>query len=90
MTARWRVVVAAPARRDLNRVEPASAIFPVLAKLDAIAANPRRVGKPLRFAYEGSLVTRSGPFRVLYELDEEERLVKVTAIGHRSHVYRGR
>jgi len=31
---------------------------------------------------------RIGDYRVLYEVDESSKLVNVTAIGHRSDVYR--
>lgn len=33
---------------------------------------------------------RRGPYRVIYELVEDQRLVRVIAIGHRRDVYRRR
>lgn len=90
MSGEWRVELTAPARRDLDKIVPGSAAFAILETLTSIAAGPRRVGKPLRMGLEGHWVARRGPYRIVYRLDEEERLVRVTAIGHRSHIYRRR
>lgn len=85
----WRLVVAAPAVRDLGRL-PEKAAAAVLEGLRAISEQPRRVGKPLRFELEGLWSARRGPYRVVYRIDEEERLVTVVAVGHRADVYRQR
>jgi mRNA-degrading endonuclease RelE of RelBE toxin-antitoxin system len=87
--APWRVVVMAPARREFDRL-PISVAAAVLETLDAIANNPRRLGKPLMLEHEGRFSARRGPYRIIYELDEPEHLVRVVAIGHRRDVYRRR
>lgn len=87
--APWRVVVMAPARREFERL-PISVAAAVLETLDAIAENPRRLGKRLMLEHEGRFSARRGPYRIIYELDNDERLVRVVAIGHRRGVYRPR
>ena len=90
MSARsWRLVVAAPAARELERL-PEKAAAAIVESFQAIAADPRRVGKPLRFELEGLWSARRGPYRVIYRLDEGERVVSVVAVGHRADVYRRR
>ena len=86
---RWRLEVMAPARRQFDRlsIEVAAA---VLETLDAIAENPRRLGKPLMFEHEGRFSARRGPYRVIYKLVEDAKLVRVVAIGHRRDIYRRR
>lgn len=79
----------APARRQFDRL-PISIAAAVLETLDAIAENPRPLGKSLMLGHEGRFSARRGPYRVIYELDENERLVHVIAIGHRRDVYRRR
>jgi mRNA interferase RelE/StbE len=79
----------APARREFDRL-PIAVAAAVLETLGAIAENPRRLGKPLMLEHEGRYSARRGPYRVIYELDEDERLVRVIAIGHRRDVYRRR
>ena len=79
----------APARRQFDRL-PISIAVAVLETLDVIAENPRRLGKPLMLEHEGRFSARRGPYRVIYELGENERLVHVIAIGHCRDVYRRR
>jgi mRNA-degrading endonuclease RelE of RelBE toxin-antitoxin system len=78
-----------PARRQFDRL-PISVADAVLETLQAIAENPKRLGKRLLLEHEGRYSTRRGPYRIIYELDEAERLVRVIAIGHRRDVYRPR
>jgi mRNA interferase RelE/StbE len=85
----WRVVVMAPARRVFDRL-PISVAAAVLETLDAIAENPKRLGKRLMLEHEGRFSARRGPYRIIYELDEDDHLVRVVAIGHRRDVYRRR
>lgn len=56
-----------------------------------LLANPHRLGKRLLLPpYEGTWSARRGSYRVLYEIDEERRIVTVTAIEHRADAYRSR
>jgi mRNA interferase RelE/StbE len=85
----WRLVVAAPAARDLDAL-PEKAATAVVESFQAIAADPRRLGKPLRVELEGLWAARRGPYRVLYRIDDREQVVTVMAVGHRADVYRRR
>jgi mRNA interferase RelE/StbE len=79
----------APARRQLDRL-PVSVAAAVLETLGAIAANPRRLGKPLRFELEGCYSARRGPYRIVYRIDDATHTVSVLAVAHRADVYRPR
>ena len=79
----------APARRQFDRL-PISVAAAVLETLDAVAENPRRGSASPMLEHEGRFSARRGPYRVIYELDANERLVRVIAIGHRRDVYRRR
>jgi mRNA interferase RelE/StbE len=85
----WSLILAGPAGRDIERL-PAKYATAIIDLLPAIAANPQRLGKPLKFELEGRWAARRGPYRVIYELDEERRLVRVLAVAHRADVYRRR
>ncbi|HVW18565.1 MAG TPA: type II toxin-antitoxin system RelE/ParE family toxin [Solirubrobacteraceae bacterium] len=85
----WRLVVASPAARDVERL-PEKYATAVLALLPVIAANPHRLGKPLRFELEGLWSARRGPYRVIYAIDDAAHAVYVHAIDHRSNAYRRR
>jgi len=83
------VVVMPPARREFDHL-PIKVATAVLETLEAIAQNPRRLGKPLMLEHAGRFSARRGPYRIIYELDDEERVVRVVAIGHRRDLYRRR
>jgi mRNA interferase RelE/StbE len=85
----WDVLVAPPARRQIDRL-PMSIAAAVVETLGAIASNPRRLGKPLRFELEGYLSARRGPYRIIYRIDDATRSVTVVAVAHRAEVYRPR
>lgn len=84
----YRVIVAATARRDLQRVPPR--IVPAIIKFvfGDLADSPRRVGTPLRRELEGLHGARRGPYRILSRIDEAAGRVEVLRIDHRSDVYR--
>jgi mRNA interferase RelE/StbE len=85
----WDVRVMAPARRQLKRL-PVGVAAAALETLGAIASNPRRLGKPLRFELEGCFSARRGPYRIVYRIDEKSRTVLILAVAHRADIYRPR
>ncbi|HEY7951576.1 MAG TPA: type II toxin-antitoxin system RelE/ParE family toxin [Solirubrobacteraceae bacterium] len=87
--APWEVRVMGPARRQLDRL-PTAVAAAVLETFGAIASNPRRLGKPLRFELDGCWSARRGPYRVIYRIDDATRTVSVLAVGHRADIYRPR
>ncbi len=42
------------------------------------------------FEHGGRYSARRGPYRIIYEILDGERLVRVLAIGHRRDIYRRR
>jgi len=56
----------------------------------SLAANPHRVGKPLKLGLEGLHSARGGDYRVIYRIDDHRRHIDVVAIEHRSDIYRPR
>lgn len=85
----WGARVLPPERRQLDRL-PISAVAAVIETLGAIASNPRRLGKPLRFELEGYWSARRGPYRIVYRIDDDTRTISVVAVAHRADVYRPR
>lgn len=83
------MALAPTARRQLARL-PIAVVAAVVETLQAIEANPRRLGKPLMFEHEGRYAARRGPYRIIYELDDDHRVARIVAIGHRRDVYRSR
>ena len=84
----WELVVSASAERALARLPHKAAGAIVEFLLGPLVENPERVGHPLQRELQGLWSARRGPFRVVYELDESARSVRVLRIDHRADVYR--
>jgi mRNA interferase RelE/StbE len=79
---------AAPARRSLRRLPEKVATSVIELVYGPLAANPTRVGRPLRFELEGAYSAHRGDYRVVYRIDDRRHRVQILAIGHRADVYR--
>jgi mRNA-degrading endonuclease RelE of RelBE toxin-antitoxin system len=79
---------AGPARRALNRLPERVAAAAIELIYGALATDPHRVGRPLRFELEGLHSAHRGDFRVVDRIDDRQRRVDVVAIGHRADIYR--
>jgi mRNA-degrading endonuclease RelE of RelBE toxin-antitoxin system len=55
----------------------------------ALADNPHRVGRPLRFELEGRHSAHRGDYRVVYRIDERRGQVDILAIDQRRPVRTG-
>lgn len=78
------------ARRSLDRIPEKAATACIEFVYGALAENPQRFGRELRLELLGKRSARRGDFRVIYEIDDEQRVVTVIAIDHRSDAYRPR
>jgi len=78
----------AAARRALTRLPEKVAAAAVEFLYGSLAANPHRVGRPLRFELAGLHSARRGDYRVIYRIDAERHRVDVLAIEHRADIYR--
>jgi mRNA-degrading endonuclease RelE of RelBE toxin-antitoxin system len=89
---RYRLRVTGPAARALAGRLPekvAPAVYEFITTI--LLENPHRVGKPLLLPpFQGTWSARRGTYRVLYEIDDEDLVVTVTAIEHRGDAYRSR
>ena len=85
----YRVVLSAAAKRAIERDLPEAVAAAVVDFLyGALAADPYRVGKPLRLELEGYWSARRGQYRVIYSVHDDQVLVCVVPISHRADVYR--
>lgn len=85
----FEIILAAPAVRAIQSALPEAVAAAVVEFITGpLLQNPRRVGKPLRGELEGIHSARRGTYRVLYRIDDVERIVTVLRVGHRGSIYR--
>ena len=92
MTDAYQLATAPPARRALATLLPLDVATAAAEFITGpLLREPRRTGKPLSAELAGFYsACLAREWRVLYEIDETERVVIVLAIRHRSVVYRRR
>jgi len=83
----YRVLLERAAEKDLSRL--ASEIHArVIAAIQALARNPRPPGSRKLAGGKNDWRIRVGDYRVVYEIADEIRIVRVNRVRHRREVYR--
>jgi mRNA interferase RelE/StbE len=81
----YQVVILRSAQKSLARL-PKTAYERVRDATRALATDPRPSGSKKLVDRNGWRI-RAGDYRVIYEIDDSNRLVTILHIGHRSDAY---
>ena len=54
---------------------------------ERLTLDPIAYGKPLRYGLYGQRRLRVSDYRIIYIVDSQNKLVTITAIGHRKNIY---
>ena len=85
--ARYRVDLTRTAAKQLDEL-PGRDRRRVVAKIDALAQDPRPHGVEKLAGEEAAYRVRVGDYRIVYEIHDDVLRVIVIRIGHRREVYR--
>ena len=85
----YDVRLAPAAVRQLRKLEPAGRRR-VQAAIDLLAAEPRPPSARQLVGGAGEWRVRTGDFRIIYEIHDQQLLVLVIKVGHRRDVYERR
>lgn len=88
MTRRYRVVISATAALQIRKLD-ANVRGRLVARLDALARDPRPPGSVELKGAVGLRRIRVGDWRVVYQIHDAHLEVLVVRVGHRREVYRG-
>ncbi|HUG15523.1 MAG TPA: type II toxin-antitoxin system RelE/ParE family toxin [Thermomicrobiales bacterium] len=75
------------AARQLRSLPPQTRVR-VVARIDALAVDPRPPGCEKLQGSERHHRVRSGDYRIIYRIDDAELIVSIVHMGHRRDVYR--
>ena len=75
------------AERDLKKLS-ADKFHKIISYIQALAENPRPPGCRKITGSESDWRIRVGEFRIIYEVDDTAKIVRVMRIRHRREVYR--
>jgi mRNA interferase RelE/StbE len=74
-------------RKALRQTDP-KVRSDVLAKMRALAADPRPAGAEALQGHPPFLRVRAGDYRIIYAIDDQTHTVTVAMVGHRRDIYR--
>lgn len=83
----YAVLVAASARRELERLE-ARVARRIITRIEALGSNPRPAGCRKLHGVDNVWRIRVGDHRVIYSVHDDSRTVDVSVVRHRSDAYR--
>ena len=87
--ATYRIAFTPAAQRQLAALDPPTRRR-IARRIEALGAAPRPAGAEVLKGGEGELRIRVGDWRAIYSVQDDELLILVIKIGHRSDVYRAR
>ena len=83
----YRVLIERAAEKDLGRLS--SGIHDrIIVAIQTLARNPRPPGCRKLSGTKGAWRIRVGDYRVVYEIADEIRIVRINRVRHRREVYR--
>ena len=83
----YDVLLASQAERDLRRLPP-QVFRRIVAEIKGLASEPRPRGCRKLAGSENDYRVRVGDYRVLYEILDGPKEVRIYRVGHRREVYR--
>ncbi len=83
----YNVYLERAAENDLKRL-PASIFNRVILQIKSLAENPRPPGCHKITGSRRDWRIRIGDYRVIYEIDSKQKVVKVMRVRHRREAYR--
>jgi len=85
--AEYHVTFARSARKELESLD-AALIARIFPRIERLARNPRPVNS-IKVKGQGALWRiRVGDYRVIYSVDDRNRIVDIVAVRHRRDAYR--
>jgi mRNA interferase RelE/StbE len=85
VTVSYNVVLKRSAEKDLRNL-PKAELRKVVEKISSLAKVPRPSGC-VKLSGQEHYRLRQGDWRVIYGVDDTDRLVTVIKIGHRKEIY---
>ena len=76
------------AGKELEAIDSKTDRQKIIAKIQALAADPRPRGSEKLAGYSDRYRIRQGNYRVVYLIDDSAGTVTIFKIGHRREVYR--
>lgn len=86
--AAYKILIKPSAGKEIEAIAAKKDRQRIVARILALANEPRPVGCDKLAGAEGRYRVRQGQFRIVCAVDDASRTVEVVKVGHRREVYR--
>jgi len=84
--ARYKITIKKSAAKELEDIHKKD-LRKIVKRIQALAQNPRPPGSQ-KLSIREQYRIRQGDYRIIYSIDDENRIVDIFKIGHRREIYR--
>ncbi|MFZ1058531.1 MAG: type II toxin-antitoxin system RelE/ParE family toxin [Candidatus Rokuibacteriota bacterium] len=86
--ARYRILIKTSAAKEIEAVDQKKDRQRIVTRIQSLAENPRPPNCEKLSGQGNKYRVREGHYRVVYSIEDKDRLVYVVKVGHRKDVYR--
>ena len=86
--AGYRLLVKPSAIKEIEAIGTKRDRQRIVSRIQSIAADPRPAGCEKLAGPANLFRVRQGEYRVVYLVDDAERIIEVIKVGHRREIYR--
>ena len=86
--AGYKIFLKASAAREIDAVDSKVDRRRIVARIAALAENPRSPQTEKLAGYDDRYRIRSGQYRIVYFIDDAQGQVTIFKVGHRRDIYR--
>ena len=86
--ARFRILIKRSAAKEIEAISRKKDRQRIVRRIGQLAEDPRPPGCQKLSGLDRYRI-RQGPYRIVYNIEDDRLIVYVVKVGHRSEVYRG-
>ena len=86
--AGYKILVGKRAERGLESIKDNTILRRLIRKIDELANNPRQLGVRKITGSDIDYRIRMGDYRIIYQINDAQKVVEIIGIGHRKEIYK--
>jgi len=84
--AKYKITIKKSAAKELEDI-PKKDLRKIVKRIQSLAHNPRPAGCQ-KLSGQSRFRIRQGDYRIVYSIEDKDRVVDIVKIGHRREIYR--
>ena len=86
--AGYKITIKSSAAKDLKTISDKKKLIRIIAEVKKLGDEPRPYGYEKLSGRTNLYRVRQGEYRIIYSIDDSQRLIDIVKVGHRRDVYR--